>query len=435
MARKAGMGAPPMGRAGGGSTVVDEPSQDFEQATGNEATGFSAFGGHLLAPEQGGILEASHSASTAALASLGVEDAEQLIALHAIPEVREELQSALGIDGGELDSLVKQVQRDVPPDRVAQFSQPAQPEFGLGVLPPTESMLASAETSAQEAAAAAAVPVTLPVSVNLIPWMNPIRNQGPRGTCVSFALTALNEYIKRRRGLVRDLSEQHLYYEIKLIDGAPAACGTWQVKAVTALLNRGQCREVVWPYNPNLPCNNHGARPAAARPDGLNYRLSTLAVPARNVLAYKSNMGRHRPVTLSIPVYRSWYLSAATRVSGRITMRVGNEPAIGGHAVCLVGYQDTPTSPGGGYFIVRNSWGITWAASSPYGRGYGTIPYQYITNDAFEAFTAIVPGIGAEEDTDQDEQQDEDGDVSVKRGKGTVTIEAGSNIKITITTG
>src|SRR5262249_4674161 len=154
-------------------------------------------------------------------------------------------------------------------------------------------------------------------------WMNPIRNQGPRGTCVAFTLTALNEYICRRRGLVRDLSEQHLYYETKLIDGAPAACGTWQAKAVIALLNRGQCREVGWQYNPNLPCNNHGPLPAGARPDGLNYRLRTLAVPPRSVLAYKSNMARQRPVTISIPVYRSWYQSAATRITGRITMRVG----------------------------------------------------------------------------------------------------------------
>lgn len=438
MARKAGIGAPPVGGRGG-SSVVEEPAQEFEQGGANEATGFSAFGGHLLAADQGGILESSYNASTAALASLGVEDAEQLIALHAIPEVREELQSALGIESSELDALVQQVQRDIPPDRVALLASPSPAEFGLGVLPPTESMLVSAEASAQEAAAAAALPVALPASVNLIPWFGsviPIRNQGPRGTCVSFTLTALNEYIRRRRGLVRDLSEQHLYYEIKLIDGAPAACGTWQVKAVTALLNRGQCREVIWPYNPNLPCNNHGARPAAARPDGLNYRLQTLAVPARNVLAYKTNMGRQRPVTLSFPVYRSWYQSAATRLSGRITMRVGNEPVIGGHAVCLVGYQDTPTSPGGGYFIVRNSWGLTWATSSPYGRGYGTIPYAYIANDAYEAFTAVVPGIGSEEGTDEDEeQQDEEGEVSLKRGKGTVTIEAGPNIKITITTG
>ena len=30
----------------------------------------------------------------------------------------------------------------------------------------------------------------------------------------------------------------------------------------------------------------------------------------------------------------------------------------------------------------------------PYGAGYGTIPYQYITDDAWEAFTAAVPGVG-----------------------------------------
>jgi hypothetical protein len=436
MAKKRGTGQPLIGQAGGDvSSALEDMNQDFDEATANAATGFSAFGGHLLAPEQGGILEASYSTSAAALASLGIEDAEQLIAVHAIPEVREELQSSLGLDATELEALVRQIQRDLPPDRVAAMAATSQPEFGLGVLPPTESMLAAAETSAKEVAAEAAV-VALPVSVNLIPWMSPIRSQGPRGTCVSFALTALNEYIRRRRGLVRDLSEQHLYYEIKLIDGAPAACGTWQVKAVIALLNRGECREVVWPYNPNLPCNNHGARPPGARPDGLNYRLQTLAVPARNAPAYRTHMSKQRPVTVSIPVYNSWYQSAATRLTGRITMRIGSEPVIGGHAVCLVGYQDSASSPGGGYFIVRNSWGTTWASASPYGRGYGTIPYAYITNDAMEAFTAVVPGIGDEEHPEDREDEDEEDreDVSLKRGKGTVVIQAGPNIKITITT-
>jgi C1A family cysteine protease len=253
--------------------------------------------------------------------------------------------------------------------------------------------------------------------------MQPIRNQGPRGTCVSFALTSLNEYILRRRNILRNLSEQHLYYETKLIDGSPAGCGTWQVKAVNALQTRGQCREVVWPYNMTPPCNNHGTRPIGARPDGLHYRLATLSVAPRNVLAYKTHMSKQRPVTLSIPVYNSWYQSAETRRSGRITMRIGNEPSIGGHAVCLVGYQDSHISPGGGYFIVRNSWNTTWAYQSPYGGGYGTIPYQYIANDGWEAFTAVVPGINTEEDG---------GDGEVETTKSTVTIEVTPNIKITI---
>ena len=278
-----------------------------------------------------------------------------------------------------------------------------------------------------------AMAVALPPAVNLIPYMSPIRQQGSRGTCVSFTLTALNEYILRRRGYLRDLSEQHLYYEIKLIDGASNLCGTWQVRAVNALRNRGECRETVWPYNPSSACNAHGPLPAQARPDGLNYRLNTIQVSPRSVAAYKNHMSLQRPVTLSIPVYNSWYLSAETRRSGRITMRVGNEIAEGGHAVLLVGYQDSASSPGGGFFIVRNHWGTGWAYASPYGPGYGTIPYQYIANDASEAFTAAVPGITSDQDVPEDEDvQDED--EQAPDGKSTVTIQVGKNVKITITT-
>jgi hypothetical protein len=228
---------------------------------------------------------------------------------------------------------------------------------------------------------------------------------------------------------VQNLSEQHLYYETKLIDGSPTGCGTWQMKAIIVLRDRGQCREVVWPYNPNPPCNNHGSLPPLARQDGLRFRLATLVVSPRSVGQYKTHMSKQRPVTLSIPVYNSWYQSAETRRSGRITMRIGNEQSVGGHAVCLVGYQDSPSSPGGGYFIVRNSWDTTWGYQSPYGGGYGTIPYQYITNEAWEAVTAVVPGITSGE-TEEERKQEED---TLAGGQSTMTIEVTPNIKITIT--
>jgi hypothetical protein len=402
---------------------------EFDEVTANEATGFSGFGGHRLVPESGlpesvTAMYAMSDGGPGALASLGVEDAEQLVAIAAIPEVRDELMSTLGLRSREFRALLDQVQGILPAERAALVSAPSPKEFGLGVLPPPPELLSAAEASAVDGVAAVEA-VALPGAINLIPYMPPIRNQGSRGTCVSFTLTALNEYILRRRGMFRDLSEQHLYYEVKQIDGSPSGCGTWQVKAVIALQNRGQCREAIWPYNPNTGCNQHGTRPAQARPDGLNYRLGTLAVPPRNVLMYKTHMSKQRPVTLSIPVYNSWYQSAETRRSGRITKRIGNEPAVGGHAICLVGYQDTPTSPGGGYFIVRNSWGTGWAYQSPYGAGYGTIPYDYITFDGWEAFTAVVPGITA--DGEEAEEQ-------TVGGNPTVTIEVSPNIKITIST-
>ena len=392
----------------------------YDVATANEAIGFSGFGGHLLFGDEEAVAYAAGDAG-GGLASLGVTDAEQLVAMAAVPGVREELVSTLG---AEIESFLDRAVQALPDERAQLVSAPTPADRGLGVLPPTEEILAAAEESAAGASAFEAV--ALPGAVNLIPYMPRIRNQGSRGTCVSFTLTALNEYILRRRGIVRDLSEQHLYYEIKLIDGAPTGCGTWQVKAVNALRMRGECREQIWPYNVNPPCNNHGTAPAQARPNGLQQRLTTIQVPPRDVQAYKTHMARQRPVTLSIPVYNSWYQSAETRRSGRITMRVGNEASAGGHAVCLVGYQDSPSSPGGGYFIVRNSWSTAWAYQSPYGAGYGTIPYQYIANEGWEAFTAAVPGVAAEDEPTDDEQPAE--------GPATVTIEVGSNVKITIST-
>lgn len=363
----------------------------------NEATGFSGFGGHLLsaAVDTAAVGEAPPSGDgyLDTLEGVGIEDAEQLTAAASIPEVREELQAVLGIDDSDFQALLDWAGNVLPPDRAALLSAPAPRDLGLGVLAPPPDLIAVAQISGDYADPAKAV--ALPRAVNLLSFMPPVKSQGGRGVCVGFTLTALHEYVLRRLGVVRDLSEQHLYFETKQIDGSSNACGTFQARAVSVLETRGQCREEIWPYNPSLPCNNHGALPAQARPDGLNYRLATLAVPARDVVAYKTHLASQRPVTLSIPVYDSWYRSAETRRSGRITMRIGNEPAVGGHAVCLIGYNDDQgelsRSPGGGYFIVRNSWGTTWGSQSPYGGGYGVIPYQYIANEAWEAFTAYVP--------------------------------------------
>ncbi|WP_310388139.1 C1 family peptidase [Roseateles sp.] len=407
------------------------PANDYDDLA-NQASGFSGFGGHLLAdPEGDGVaasLGSEGQALVSTLLSLGIEDAEQVVAVAAIPAVRGELQQVLGLKDKAFQNFLDNVQAMLPATRAAELSTPKPKDLGLGVRAPTPEMLSAAEASAIEVVERSET-VELPGLVNLVGFFQPIRNQGPRGTCVSFTLTALNEYIERRRGIQRNLSEQHLYYETKLIDGAAASCGTWQAKARLPLASRGQCREVVWAYRNALPCNNHGARPAGARPDGLTNRLATLAVPTRNVLAYKTHMSKQRPIGLSIPVYNSWYQSAATRQTGRITMRIGNEAAVGGHAVLLVGYVDTPASPGGGYFIVRNSWGTaSFGSANPFGAGYGTIPYQYITNDAWEAFTAVVPGINSVEDTDEAEDVTDDDTTT-----GTsVTIDVGPNIKITI---
>ena len=361
----------------------------------------------------------------AELAALGFTDAEQVVAAASVPGVLDKMRSLPGVGGDAVDALLKRARSSLAPTHEALVANPAPPGLGLGVTPPSDDMIAAAEASAAQPRSARTVAV--PAAVNLIPHMPSIRNQAARGTCVSFTLTALNEYVLRRRGIVQDLSEQHLYYEIKLIDGNPDGCGTHQSRAVHALSGRGQCPEAIWPYDPNTPCNNHGALPLQARPAGQNYRLAPYAVPARDVMSYKEELAGQRPVTLSIPVYDSWYSSAETRRSGRITMRIGPEDAPGGHAVLLVGYQDSDEAPGGGYFIVRNSWGTTnWGYQCPYGAGHGTIPYQYISNDAWEAYSVVVPGLRDDVDAPRNF------DVVGAGNRSTVTIQVGSNVTITV---
>jgi C1A family cysteine protease len=58
----------------------------------------------------------------------------------------------------------------------------------------------------------------------------------------------------------------------------------------------------------------------------------------------------------------------------------------GGHAVCVVGYGEDDDFAGGGFFIVRNSWGTSWAAKSAFEPGYGTIPFAYVARHGWEAF-------------------------------------------------
>lgn len=352
---------------------------------GEFETHYSAFKGHDLS-----TIEVSKEITTK-LQNFGIQDVEQLVAVAAVDGTGKALGEALGLSAKQFDDLLKLAQKQLPPPLFAAVSEPQEPNLNMGALEPTPEIEAEIASAAMAMPEELAAVVSLPASVNHAKNMSAIRNQGARGTCVAQTLTAVHEFYRRVSGVAQDFSEQFLYHETKLMDGAPAACGTWQVKAAQVLNNLGECRESVWAYNPNLPCNNNGVRPANARADAANYRLQTILLNPKDVNAIKSALAGGSVVGFSIPVWNSWYSSAETRRSGRITMRIGNEAQAGGHAMCLIGYQDDANAPGGGFFILRNSWGTSWGSECPYGAGNGTIPFAYIAQDNWEAVTTAPP--------------------------------------------
>jgi C1A family cysteine protease len=349
------------------------------------------------------------------LRDLAIEDCEQLVAAVAVPGISEKLQTTLELSDHDFESLLDSARGQLPAGRAELLDRPAPADVGRGAKKPSADSKAVAGRMARAATVSAEEADALPASKNLIQFMSPIRAQGGRPTCAAFALTALNEYVRRHGSLDVDLSEQHLYYEAKLIDGDPHGCGTFLATAVTVLQDRGQCRESIWPYDPTLPCDDQGIPPATATSDGLDYQLHIVAVDEQSVAAYKAQLDKAWPIAVAIPTYDSWFRNEEVRRSGRITMRIGDEAEADGHALVVVGYQNTHDSPGGGYFIVRNSW-ADWAYASPYRPGYGTIPYKYISDDAWEAYAITLDPLP-------------DGDEAAET---IVRIKVGSNVEITI---
>ena len=227
----------------------------------------------------------------------------------------------------------------------------------------------------------------LPASVNHAAVLGRPRNQGARGTCVAFAVTAIHEFFLKTNGTPIDLSEQFLYDETKKVDGFPQTCGTWQVKAAIVLKSLGQCKESTWRYNSALPCNGNGTQPGNAKADAGARKLNLRTLPKTNVNAIKAALAGGAVVGFSVPVFDSWYQNPTSRRAGRITLPVPNEASSGGHAMCLIGYEDQANVPGGGFFILRNSWFGQWGQQSPYGSGNGVIPYEYIKQHNWEALT------------------------------------------------
>lgn len=234
--------------------------------------------------------------------------------------------------------------------------------------------------------------LSLPSSVRLMDRLGPVRMQGERGTCVAFALVALREFLLTEK---TRLSEQHMYWACKQLDGYAGQAGSTIHDGLSALRTYGICASEHWPYNNEVIDGNesHSPRPqvaANAAPD-LKMRHTT-AVSRSSVEDIKrvlagSDGHKAMPVAVSVLVFASWRGAFATQQTGKITMPLPGEEPVGGHAMLVVGYQNDTTAPGGGYLIVRNSWSADWAAHSPEAAGHAVIPFKYFEMYTMEAFS------------------------------------------------
>lgn len=166
-----------------------------------------------------------------------------------------------------------------------------------------------------------------------------------------------------------------------------------------AVETKGVCRHALWPYAAAPATPVFGRPEAVVFPPGTHEDaqkrrilsgLYLLGTPnnvdeIRGILA-GVNGRRPMPVCVTVETFEgcdggTFSFPATRDVNGRLASDAAWQ---GRHGLLLAGYADDMSYAGGGYFIVRNSYGEEWGDG-----GYGKMPYAYLECFALEAGTIL----------------------------------------------
>lgn len=325
-----------------------------------------------------------------ALAAFWIISIQELLAVNELPGGRGHLRTILAADDAELDRLLK-LGNDVIGQRGAdkREDEMMEAELGIGALEPPDPVRGEGYDTIAFAG-------QLPAALDYVNQMPPIRNQGNRGTCVAHATAAVRELMEIRAGMAGaeiNLSEQFIYWWCKDQDNLPNVSGTYPHLGIECLAKLGTVTETQWPYNamPKTGDEGQGPPPPGALAEAGRWRLKrAIRLDPKDVTGIKTALADGKAVVFAIPVFPSWFNLRTTRRNGKINLPLPGERQTNAHAMALVGYVDEPSAPGGGFFILRNSWApnnVPWGFDNPWAGGYGVIPYEFIAKYNMAAVT------------------------------------------------
>lgn len=216
-------------------------------------------------------------------------------------------------------------------------------------------------------------------------------SQGERGTCVANATVSLIDYLTKN-----NYSRQFLYHQCKMIDGIPNTEGTYletvaKVLSLEKLKDYGCVEENLWLYNPYSQDSEHQGPPPEACFDDDRFLANRIAYVRKTslindiiTLLSGSDEADPVPVVISVALYSSFNNYSSQR-TGWISMPLPSEKTIGGHAMLIVGFDKEEQ-----LFLVRNSWGLDWAAENKWGySGHAVIPYAYLKKYLYTGFSVV----------------------------------------------
>lgn len=208
---------------------------------------------------------------------------------------------------------------------------------------------------------------SLPTQVDLRPYASSVENQGNLGSCTGNAIAGAIELICKKRNKNLDVSRLFIYYQERVLENTVNFDnGAYIRDGIKVCYTYGAPLESIWPYN----ISKWATRPSPAAYADAAKRKVTAYERCLNFTAVKNALAAGKPVIIGFDVYESFESDAVASTGMMPYPNTATEQYLGGHAVCLVGYNDTTQR-----FIARNSWGTSWGD-----RGYFYMPYQVIQN-------------------------------------------------------
>lgn len=223
----------------------------------------------------------------------------------------------------------------------------------------------------------------LPESANLQRFAPAVGNQGKQGSCVAWssaygARTILEASRSGEDPNSIKYSPSFMYNQI----GLEGCQGTYVEKAMEFMSQQGAVPYNEFPYDENdcsrQPSQQLLSEAGEYRMRGFN-RLSQ--GDRNNVLdlhAIRENLAQGAPVVIGMMVGESFMQPMLGQDLWRPTSDDQQMMGFGGHALCVVGYDDKKY---GGAFLIMNSWGKEWGNN-----GFAWIRYtdfKYFVREAY----------------------------------------------------
>ncbi|MDQ3569245.1 MAG: C1 family peptidase [Actinomycetota bacterium] len=217
--------------------------------------------------------------------------------------------------------------------------------------------------------------------MDLRPRLGPPRSQGPRSTCLAFAVSAAHEGALFASHDMVDLCEEFLYWAAKEHD-TPGP-GTTFTAARGGLDTYGQPLEEEWPYDTSRDDQVAGyAPPASAMTATPRWSLPLSPVSATPD-SVRGELDATRAVALGIPTWPA----LDHPVSGRLGVPRLADLDGAHHAVAVVGYNTVTAE-----LLIRNSWGPTWGDN-----GSAWLQLRFLEVHVCEAWVVGSPVLGTAE--------------------------------------